>query len=84
MFQSSIPATLWVEAFYTAAFLSNLLPSSVNENLVSPFEILNGKAPIYTSLRVFGCVCYPYLRPYQHNKFDPKSLLCVFVGYNER
>ena len=84
MFQSSIPATLLVEAFYTAAFLSNLLPSSVNEKLVSPFEILNGKAPVYTSLCVFGCACYPYLRPYQHNKFDPKSLLCVFVGYNER
>ena len=84
MFQSSLPQKLWVEAFYTASFLSNLLPTSANDKMISSFEILNGKAPVYTALRAFGCACYPYLRPYAENKFDPKSLLCVFVGYNER
>lgn len=43
-----------------------------------------GKAPCYTALRVFGCACYPYLRPYAKNKFDPKSLCCVFLGYNDK
>lgn len=52
--------------------------------MITPFELLNGRPPVYTSLRAFGCACYPYLRPYAENKFDPKSLLCVFVGYNER
>lgn len=52
--------------------------------MISPFELLNGNSPIYTALRVFGCAWYPYLSPYVKNKFDPKSLLCVFVGYNER
>lgn len=84
LYQAHLPYTLWVEALYTASFLSNLLPSSVNNKLVSPFELLNGQPPVYTSLRVFGCACYPYLRPYSKHKFDPKSLLCVFVGYNEK
>lgn len=84
MFQSSLPQKLWVEAFYTGAFLGNLLPNSVNNKMMSPFELLNGKAPVYTALIAFGCACYPYLRLSAQNKFDPKSLLCVFVGYNER
>lgn len=84
LYQAHLPYELWVEAFYTASFLSNLLPSSVNDKMVSPFELLNGKPPVYTALRVFGSACFPYLRPYAENKFDPKSLLCVFVGYNEK
>ena len=84
MFQSRVPQYLWVEAFFTASFLGNLLPSSVLPNNKSPYELLMGKPPIYTSLRVFGSACYPYLRPYTKNKFDPRSLLCVFLGYNEK
>lgn len=84
MFQRRVPSQLVVEAFFTASFLGNLLPSSVLSDNKSPYEKLMGKAPCYTSLRVFGCVCYPYLRPYAKNKFDPKSLCCVFLGYNDK
>lgn len=50
----------------------------------SLYKILYHKELVYTSLRVFGCRCYPYLRPYASNKFDPKSLHCAFLGYNEK
>lgn len=70
--------------FFTSNFLSNLLPTSVHDKMLSPFEVLHGKSPVYTALQVFGSACYPYLRPYAQNKFDPKSLLCVFLGYNEK
>lgn len=60
------------------------MPSSVLQDNKSPYELLIGKSPIYTSLRVFGSKCYLYLRPYSKNKFDPKSLLCVFLRYNEK
>lgn len=42
------------------------------------------RAPLYTALRVFGCKCFPHLKPYATNKLDPKSLLCVFLGYNDK
>ncbi|KAG7568373.1 Reverse transcriptase RNA-dependent DNA polymerase [Arabidopsis thaliana x Arabidopsis arenosa] len=80
----SIPLPALSEALFTANFLSNLLPTSVHQSMTSPYQLLNNKAPIYTALRVFGCACYPYLRPYAQNKLDPRSLLCVFVGYNEK
>ena len=84
MFQSKIPHQLWVEAFLTATYLGNLMPSSVLPEHKSPYEMLVGKPPVYSSMRVFGTSCYPYLRPYGKNKFDPKSLHCVFVGYSEK
>lgn len=84
MFEARLPQSLWVEALFTANFLSNLLPHTVLGKVISPFEKLNGTAPQYSALRVLGCACYPYLRPYTQNKFDPKSLLCVFLGYTEK
>ena len=84
MFQSSIPQRFWVEAFYTANFLINFLPTTALASKCSPYEALNGKPPYYSALRVYGCACYPTLRDYASNKFDPRSLQCVFLGYNER
>lgn len=84
MFHSKVPHQLWVEAFFTSNFLGNLLPSSALPDHKCPYELLYDKPPVYTSLRVFGCSCYPYLRPYATNKFDPKSLHCVFLGYNDK
>ncbi|XP_024011200.1 uncharacterized protein LOC112086480 [Eutrema salsugineum] len=83
-FTSKMPLKFWVESFFTANFLSNLLPTSALESSVSPFEKLFGKKPDYTSLRVFGCACYPTLRDYSKNKFDPRSLRCIFLGYNDK
>ena len=84
LFQSKTPQRYWVEVFYTANFLINLLPSSVLEDKRSPFEVLHGKAPDYSALRTFGCSCYPMLRDYAATKFDPRSLRCVFLGYNDK
>lgn len=82
IFQSKMPQKYWVETFFTGNFLSNLLPSTTQNNH-SPYESLFGSAPVYTSLRVFGCACFPTLRDYADNKFDPRSLQCIFLGYND-
>lgn len=84
MFQSQMPQNFWVEAFFTSNFLINLLPSTTTDNNKSPYEVLTGKVPDYTSLKTFGCACFPTLRAYATNKFDPKSLRCVFLDYNEK
>lgn len=84
MFESKMPQKYWVEAFFTSNFLRNLLPSSVLTNNISPYEALYGHKPNYTAMRTFGCACYPTLRDYAAHKFDPRSLKCVFMGYNER
>ncbi|KAL5715327.1 hypothetical protein ACHQM5_017160 [Ranunculus cassubicifolius] len=83
MFNGYVPRRFWVEAFSSAVWLINRLPSRVLD-MNSPYEKLYGRVPNYASLRVFGCRCFPYLRDYAKNKFDPRSLPCVFLGYSDQ
>ena len=84
MFHGKIPQKYWVEAFFTANFLSNLLPHTALADSKSPFDLLHNRKPDYISLRVFGCACFPMLRDYTSSKLDPRSPKCVFLGYNEK
>lgn len=31
---------------------------------------------------MFGCQVYPYLRDYSAHKLAPRSISCIFIGYN--
>ena len=84
MFHAKVPQRYWVEAFFTANYLSNLLPYKALADSKSPFEVLHHRRPDYRSLRIFGCACFPMLREYASNKLDPRSLKCIFLGYNEK
>ena len=79
MSRASIPTKFWPFAF-TAVYLIKRLPSP-NCGHKSPFEILFHKTPYYTSLKNFGCICYPLLKPYTSNKLRPKTIKCTFLGY---
>ena len=67
--QASLPQKFWDDAFLTATHLINMMPSKVIHN-VSPFEKLYSCKPDYAFLRVFGCLCYPLLRPYNKHKLN--------------
>jgi len=59
LFHSGTPLFLLVEAFTTAVYLINRLPSStLNSN--TPYFLLHGRHPIYSSLCIFGSQCFPY------------------------
>jgi histone deacetylase 1/2 len=45
-------------------------------------ETLLHETPNYTFLRVFGCACWPHLRPYNNRKLEFQSKKCVFLGYS--
>jgi histone deacetylase 1/2 len=78
-----MPLNFLDEAFLTATYLINLVPSKVINN-VSPVEHLLETKPDYKSLRVFGCACWPNLRPYNSRKLAFRSKQCVFLGYSPR
>jgi len=78
---SNVPFKYWEDAFDTACYLINCLPSLTHPK--SPFELLFNKLPDYTFLKTFGCECWPYLRPYNSHKFSYHSKSCLFLGYSE-
>ncbi|KAK9102913.1 hypothetical protein Sjap_020167 [Stephania japonica] len=78
---SKLPLKFWWDACETAAFLINRLPTVVL-NSKSPYEKLFKFPPDYTILRVFGCACFPYLRPYNKHKYQFRSEKCLFLGYS--
>jgi histone deacetylase 1/2 len=79
--QAHLPMQYWDHAFVTAAFLINRLPTPVLENQSTYYVLLN-KQPDYKALKVFGCACFPFLRPYNSNKLNYRSQECVFLGYS--
>lgn len=67
----------WVDSFLTVVFVINRLPTPTLQNM-SPYSKLYSKAPDYQRLRVFGCLCYPLLRPYNAHKLEYRSKPCDF------
>jgi histone deacetylase 1/2 len=76
-----MPLKYWDEAFLTAVYLINRLPSRVIQSK-TPIECLFGKSGDYSLLRIFGCACWPNLRPYNRHKLEFPSKQCVFLGYS--
>ncbi|RVX02308.1 Retrovirus-related Pol polyprotein from transposon RE1 [Vitis vinifera] len=76
-----LPLKYWSHAFLAAAYLLNRLPTPVLKHQ-TPFESLFQQLPNYDKLRAFGCLCFPWLRPYSDHKLDKRSKHCVFIGYS--
>lgn len=76
----SIPLTYWNYAFPTVVYLINHLPTPTL-HMSSPYAKLFDSFPNYSTLCVFGYLCYPWLRPYSSHKLDTQSILCIFLGY---
>jgi hypothetical protein len=78
---ASMPLKFWDEAFLAATFLINRIPSKVI-HYQTPLEWLYHVKPNYSSLWIFGCACWPNLRPYNKRKLEFCSKECVFLGYS--
>ncbi|KAJ9566234.1 hypothetical protein OSB04_002200 [Centaurea solstitialis] len=78
---SGLPLHFWSHAFQTAVHLINRLPTTILDSK-SPFEVIHGQPPNYSTLKSFGCLCYPWLKPYSTSKLQPKSTPCTFLGYS--
>jgi histone deacetylase 1/2 len=78
---ASVPFPYWSDAFFTACFLINRMPTKVIA-MQTPLQRLLGEVPDYTFFKVFGCACWPNLRPYNNHKLQYRSKKCVFLGYS--
>ncbi|KAK0588506.1 hypothetical protein LWI29_001769 [Acer saccharum] len=78
---ASMPLQFWSYAFVTAVYLINRMPTPLL-HMQSPYEKIFSMHPTYEKLRVFGCLCYPWIKPYNNHKLEPRSRACLFIGYS--
>lgn len=76
-----MPLKFWADAFQTACFLINRVPSRVI-NFPTLLEKLFGKKPDYHFVKSFGFACWSNLRLYNAHKLQFLSQQCVFLGYS--
>ena len=81
-----VPKYFWGEAVLTTAHLINRIPSKILNNQ-SPIQSLSSHFPdfgMHTSLplKVFGCVSFVHVHKQYRDKFDPRALRCIFLGYS--
>jgi hypothetical protein len=76
-----VPIKFWDDAFLTATYLINHMPTRVLDHS-SPIEHLLHTPPNYFMMRVFGCACWPHLHAYNKHKLSFRSKECVFLGYS--
>ena len=61
------------------ASLIRIKPTSYHE--YSPSQLVLGKQPNISYLRVFGCAVYVPIAPPQHTKMCPQRRLGIYVGF---
>lgn len=77
---ANLPFKFWTFACQTTIYSINRMSSPILLSK-SPFELLYSAILEIHHLRVFGCSCFPLLKPYNNNKLQPKSAKCIFLGY---
>lgn len=78
---ASMPFKLWDQAIRTTFVITNRLPCSTIL-FKFPLTVLFKRDPQYSTLKTFGYICYPDMRPCNKHKFDYKSKPCTFIGYS--
>ena len=79
--QAKLLVKFWWDYFHTATHIINRLPTLVL-SMKTPYEYLFHLKPEYLFLKIFGCVCFSFLRDYNHHKFHFHTSKCVFLGYS--
>jgi hypothetical protein len=85
MFQSNLPEVCFPEILVSVVYLSNLSPTSANQDQ-TPHERLFNEPPPVNHIRVLGCECWvPVPRPAVGlPKMDSRGERCYLLGYTGR
>lgn len=82
MIHAKVPLYLWTEAFHTAVYLINRLPTQTLDG-DSPHLRLFGNQPSYGHMRTFGCIAFVHNFDTHKTKFSPRAVVCIFIGYDD-
>ena len=82
LIDSGLPQVYWAEAINIACYI-------LNRAMIRPlilktsYELIRGRKPNISHLRVFGCRCFVHVNGKENlGKFDPRSDEAIFLGYS--
>lgn len=86
MFTARVPKYLRGEAILTATYLVNRMPTRVL-NFKTPLTVLNETFLVSHLIydlppKVFGCLVFVHVHPHHRDKFEPRALKYVLLGYS--
>ena len=82
LLSAKVPTPFWSQTALHAVHAINRIPSTVIHNQ-TPYERLFGSPPDYHHLCSFESARFVLLQPHEHNKLEPQSRLCCFLGYGK-
>ena len=77
---SNLPLSYWSYAVSTTTHIINRFHTPILHNK-SPWEVLFNTKLDLLHHRTFGCMCFPFIRPYNKHKLQPHTAPCIFLGY---
>ena len=80
---AGLPMSFWLDAMLTRQYLVNRLPTSTLPDNLTPYELITGKKPDLSHLRIWGCDCYVAVPDELRAKAGFKRFRAIFVGYEE-
>ena len=76
-----LPNKFWAEALNVAVYVRNRVTSKALPSNVTPFELLHGKKPDVSNLRVFGSRCWYKVVDHKLKKLEERAVEARFIGY---
>ena len=80
LMKTKLPTLGWGHAIMHAANLVHIRPTAYHE--YSPFQLVLGKPPNISHIRIFGCAIYVPITPTHRTKMGPQRILGIYVGYD--
>ena len=81
MAQANIPISYWGDAFLTATYVLNRVPSKSVTS--TPYELWTGRKPNLSNLKPWGCATYVHDSSHKYRKLGPKGKKSTFIRYLE-
>ena len=78
--KTKLPTSAWGHAIMHGVALVRIRSTTYHE--YSPSQLVIGKQPNISHLRIFGCVVYVPIIPTQHTKMGPQRKLGIYVGFD--
>ena len=77
LMKTNLPTSAWGHAIMHAANLVHIRPTSYHE--YSLFQLVLGKPPNISHIRIFGCAIYVPIAPTHRTKMGPQRRLGIYV-----